>query len=328
LGDISNLTFLEFVELVQRKLVNAKSRKIITDFKGGYYPTLLSVYVEYLRRSCLEDGNPLKTNGYTFGNLYPFISKYNAFFERFVKQLLPATIILRKGGVLIRNTIFTKQKFTYKRGVSFDPALNWFGTDGSEFKYQLPALSAQWEDEFICEDDCDLGFVGTPSVLCDGSTTTTSTTTTSTTTTTTSTTTSTTTTEPVAETQFGNSGFFSLNSNNFRSTYYEGTIEISDYSSPINVTIDGNYLGGAGILYVSTDSNPSFIAKSWSSMGNGTIPQILNIDSASKPVYFWLYSGPNPGNNVTYNVDITAVSDGTIGTADTTNNMVGTTSGF
>jgi hypothetical protein len=186
LGNISNLTFLEFIELIQRKLVNAKSRKIITDFNGGYYPTLEWLYTEYLRRSCLPDSNPLKTNGYTFANLYPFISKYNAFFERFIRQLLPATIILRKGGILIRNTIFTKQKFTYKRGVSFDPDLNWFGDNGSEFKYKLPNIVANWDDDFVCEDT--------------GTTTTTTSTTTSTTTTVPPTTTTTTTLAPTTTT--------------------------------------------------------------------------------------------------------------------------------
>jgi len=35
LGDISQLSFLEFLELVQRKMVNVRNRKTVTDFKGG-----------------------------------------------------------------------------------------------------------------------------------------------------------------------------------------------------------------------------------------------------------------------------------------------------
>jgi len=151
LGDISKLSFLEFIDLVQRRLVNASNRKIITDFKGGWYPTLLRVYNSYILRSCLNDNDPLQSNGYTFHNLYGFLTKYNAFFQRFVDQLLSATIIQKKGGLLIRNTVFTKQKFTYKRGVVLnDNELNYFGNDASIFKKRLPTTSFSWDDDFIC----------------------------------------------------------------------------------------------------------------------------------------------------------------------------------
>ena len=109
-------SFLEFYEKSQRRLINARTRKTITDFKGGWYPTILKMYQTYLVRATLPDTDPQQSNGYTFVNLYPFLSKYNAFFQKFVDQLLSATIILRKGGLLVRNTDFTKQKHWYKRG--------------------------------------------------------------------------------------------------------------------------------------------------------------------------------------------------------------------
>ena len=133
LGDISNLSFLEFLELAQRKMINARSRKIISDFKGGWYPTLLKIYVEYLKRSELNPDNPLLSNGYTFQNLYSFLSKYNSFFQRFIDQMLSATIILKKSGLLIRNSLYSRQKFTYKRGVNFNPVVNHLGNSGSLF---------------------------------------------------------------------------------------------------------------------------------------------------------------------------------------------------
>ena len=122
IGDISKLSFLEFIVLIQKKMINARNRKTISDFKGGWYPTLLRIYEMYMQRSTLPTGNTLHSNGYTFENLYPFLNKYNAFFQRFVDQLLSATIILKNGGLLIRNTVFTKQKFTYKRGVNVSPS--------------------------------------------------------------------------------------------------------------------------------------------------------------------------------------------------------------
>jgi hypothetical protein len=144
-GDISQLSFLEFIDLIQKRMVNARNRKTISDFKGGWYPALLKIYVEYLKRANLPDDNPLKSNGYTFHNLYSFLSKYNAFFQRFVDQLLPATIILRRGGLLVRNSVFTKQKFMYRRGVNIysgsstttdmrgNPILQYYGSDGAKF---------------------------------------------------------------------------------------------------------------------------------------------------------------------------------------------------
>jgi hypothetical protein len=152
LGDITQLSFLEFIELIQRRLINARTRKTISDFKGGWYPALLNVYIQYLERGLLSPTDPLHSNGYTFANLYPFLSKYNAFFQKFVDELLSATIILKQGGLLIRNTVFTKQKFMYKRGVNLyasgsttaiidmrgNPMLQYFGDDGSQFLISQP----------------------------------------------------------------------------------------------------------------------------------------------------------------------------------------------
>src|SRR5690606_11932748 len=91
IGDISKLSFLEFLELVQRKMINVRNRKTITDSKGGWYPSILKIYETYLTRSKLNQNNTLLSNGYTFENLYGFLSKFNAFFQRFIDQLLSAT---------------------------------------------------------------------------------------------------------------------------------------------------------------------------------------------------------------------------------------------
>lgn len=149
-GDISGLSFLEFTELVQKKMINVKNRKTISDFKGGWYPSLLHIYLEYLKRSTLDADNPLLSNGYTFQNLYSFLSKYNSFFQRFIDQLLPTTIILRRSGLMIRNSVFTKQKYMYRRGVNIishgsnfidsrnNLMYNYMGDDGSVFLIRQP----------------------------------------------------------------------------------------------------------------------------------------------------------------------------------------------
>lgn len=172
--DLGNLSFIEFIELIQRRLINAANRKTITDFKGGWYPTLLKVYITYLRRGNLSSGDPLHSNAYTFMNLYPFLSKYNAFFQRFVDELLSATIIIDKGGLLVRNSIFTRQKFTYKRGVymghikhlgldvdpttyEIDDQLFYFGNDGSDFYKRQETKDIHWSNDFVCSnEECSL----------------------------------------------------------------------------------------------------------------------------------------------------------------------------
>lgn len=136
--DLSTISFLQYLELINRRLINVKNRKTLSDHEGGIYPTVQKLYEEYLKRSFAHP--PIvASNGYTFYNLYPFINKFNSYFNMFVDQLESATIILKKGGVMVRNTDYTKQKFPYRRGVSFIPVLNYLGDDGSEFVVPVPA---------------------------------------------------------------------------------------------------------------------------------------------------------------------------------------------
>lgn len=165
---IADMTFLEYLELITRRLINVKNRKTISDFKGGYYPTVLKIYEEYIKRSFRPEGNPLKSNGYTFEIIYPFIERYSSFFSVLIKDLLPATIIQRKAGVLIRNSAFTRQKFMYRRGVNFDGTIKYLGNNvfsgstgnqtpllylgdnGSEFVKRISTNEFEWDGDYIC----------------------------------------------------------------------------------------------------------------------------------------------------------------------------------
>ena len=105
-GDISKMSFLEFVDNTQKRLINAKNRKTVSDFKGGWYPALYKIYNTYI-------GSP---SGYTYDLVYSFISKYSEIFDNFVTQVIPATVIIRSGGFIIRDSVFDRQKFMYRRG--------------------------------------------------------------------------------------------------------------------------------------------------------------------------------------------------------------------
>lgn len=153
IGDISNLSFIEFMTLVQKRLINAKNRQVITNNIGGFYPNLLKIYIQYLERSTLSS-DTLASNGYTYQMLLNFISKYGRIFDKFVETLIPATVIYRNGGssssssgssgseggfvggVTIRNLKFTRQKHRFLRGVNFTSEYR--GDDGAIFRITQP----------------------------------------------------------------------------------------------------------------------------------------------------------------------------------------------
>ena len=146
LGDVSLLSFAEFIQLIQTRLINVRNRKTISDFKGGWYPSLLKIYFDYLRKGKISNNSPLSSNEYTFQGLYTFLGKYNAFFQRFVDQLLSATIIIRKSGLMVRNTLYSNQKFMYRRGINLysgnsttidhrgNPIVKYLGDDSAIFQ--------------------------------------------------------------------------------------------------------------------------------------------------------------------------------------------------
>lgn len=117
--NIYNITFPEYVNSVFNNLIDVKNRKIITDNNGGTYPKLSFLYDSYIKTGI----NNSNVNTYEYKNLYNFIKKYDNNFLKFLNQLLPATVITRKSGLIISNNIFSSQKYRYIRGIN----------DGSEF---------------------------------------------------------------------------------------------------------------------------------------------------------------------------------------------------
>jgi len=173
-GDISKMSFLEFIEKVQSNLINVRNRKIVSNYNGGWYPTLLRIYEQYIKRSELSNEDTLKSNGYTFNDLFLFLNKYNTFFDKFVNQLIPMTSIVNKRGLLVRNSVFTRQKFQYKRGVYMgiidndsvyetnflnDVDLKYLGDDGSVFIKRDLISEWRWDDNYVCVDDLCKNFI-------------------------------------------------------------------------------------------------------------------------------------------------------------------------
>ena len=51
---------------------------------------------------------------------------------------------------MIRNTSFTRQKFMYRRGVNFDPVLQYLGDNGAEYVKRQPESDCDWTEDYVC----------------------------------------------------------------------------------------------------------------------------------------------------------------------------------
>ena len=130
--NIQEDSFTDYINTVLNNLIDVKNRKIITNNDGGVYPNLSYLYDIYIKSS----QNSQLINGYTFNNLYGYIKRFDNHFTRFLNQLLPATTITRKSGVIISNPIFGLQKYRYIRGIN----------DGSEFTGENERLTCEFFD--------------------------------------------------------------------------------------------------------------------------------------------------------------------------------------
>ena len=124
--DTTQLTFNEYVHQIYSNFINARNRKVTTDFQGGGYPTLYKLYYDYLYNSYRDIG--VQSNAYTVSKMFDYINTFDSLYQKFIFQVIPATTIIAGQGETIRNTVFTPQKFVYKHGIN----------DGSEFVQAQP----------------------------------------------------------------------------------------------------------------------------------------------------------------------------------------------
>lgn len=120
--DANSLSFAQYIDKVYSSFINVQNRKVSDSAIGSYYPSLTKLYYDYLNDSFNDIG--VESNKRRFRELMDYVDNIDAIFNDFVKQFIPATTITEGGGVKIRNTIFTPQKFVYKQGID----------DGSEFE--------------------------------------------------------------------------------------------------------------------------------------------------------------------------------------------------
>jgi hypothetical protein len=138
-GNIYQMSFTEYIDKTLNNLIDVKNRKIITDNNGGTYPKLSFLYDSY--RKSLKGNNILLD--YNFNNLFSYIKKFDNHFINLLNQLLPATTITRKSGLIISNSIYSQQKYKYIRGIN----------DGSEFIGENERLTCDLFDFNVIKTD-------------------------------------------------------------------------------------------------------------------------------------------------------------------------------
>tara|TARA_Y100001958_G_C21220183_1_gene545535 strand:- start:1392 stop:2141 length:750 start_codon:yes stop_codon:yes gene_type:complete len=121
--DVSNMTFVQFVNEVYKKFINVRNRKVIDDAHGGGYPTLRLIYQDYLD-ALTKCGKA--SNAYNYAQLISFVDVIQGYWLGLIEQVFPATTIWNSG-VKYKNTVFDRQKYVYRHGID----------DGSEFQKEM-----------------------------------------------------------------------------------------------------------------------------------------------------------------------------------------------
>jgi len=123
--NVANLSFAQYINKIYSHFIDVKNRKVISDNKGGGYPTLRKLYFDYYYRSQTE-GN-LQSKALNVPKVIKYIDLLENYWFDLIDQLIPSTTIW-ENGERYRNTVFNRQKFVYRHGIN----------DGSEFQEDQP----------------------------------------------------------------------------------------------------------------------------------------------------------------------------------------------
>ena len=104
-------TFFEFAQTFWKNTINVRNRQYATDGKTSGYPTLSSIYWNYLQSESLEG---IKNDNFTYKTMIEYVSGMGDYWIRLVEQMIPASTIWNTG-VKLENSIFHRQKFVWRR---------------------------------------------------------------------------------------------------------------------------------------------------------------------------------------------------------------------
>ena len=104
-------TFFEFYHTFWKNMINVRNRQVITDGKTGGYPTLQSVWWNYIQQF---ENTGIQNNQYTYQKLIDYINGIGPYWMKLVEQMIPATTIWQSG-TKFENSVLHRQKFVYRR---------------------------------------------------------------------------------------------------------------------------------------------------------------------------------------------------------------------
>lgn len=105
------LTFFEFAQTFWKNMINVRNRQTSTDGKTGGYPTLQSIFFNYLQS---EQKVGIPNNNFTYQNMIDYVEGMGDYWIRLIEQMVPASTIWNTG-TRYENSIFQRQKMVYRR---------------------------------------------------------------------------------------------------------------------------------------------------------------------------------------------------------------------
>jgi hypothetical protein len=104
-------TFFEFAQTFWKNMINVRNRQFITDGKTGGYPTLQSIFWNYLQS---EQKMNIPNDNFTYQTLIDYVNGMGQYWIQLVEQMIPATT-LWQAGTRYENSIFHRQKYVWRR---------------------------------------------------------------------------------------------------------------------------------------------------------------------------------------------------------------------
>lgn len=103
-------SFFEFAQTFWLNTINVRNRQFISDGKTGGYPTLQSIYFNYLNS---QQNINIPNDNFTYKSMIDYVNGLGDYWVRLVEQMVPATTIWM-AGTKYENSIFHRQKFVYR----------------------------------------------------------------------------------------------------------------------------------------------------------------------------------------------------------------------
>ena len=104
-------TFFEFAQTFIQQTINVRDRWYSTDGKTSGYPTLLTIFYNYLLS---EENVGVPNDNFTYQKLIEYVDGLGPYWIRLTQQMIPASTIWNTGTKL-ENSAFQRQKYVYRR---------------------------------------------------------------------------------------------------------------------------------------------------------------------------------------------------------------------